>query len=284
VKVGFVGLGAMGEPMARNLAAAGLLAAVWNRTPSRAAALSDALGIDRAPSPAELAAAVDVVIICVAADVDVIGVVDALRPAARPGLVVVDCSTVSPDTARAAAQRLGEGGAEFLDAPVTGGVEGARSGRLAMMIGGSPGTLAKVEPALSAMATRIVFMGNTGAGQAAKAVNQVMCAGINQAVTEALAFGEKLGLDMDRVIDVVSGGAAGNWFLEKRGPTMTRGTFAPGFKLSLHHKDLAICLSMAKDLRIELPLTAATLNDYAALMADGFGDEDISALYRRKRP
>ncbi|WP_139558042.1 NAD(P)-dependent oxidoreductase [Methylotetracoccus oryzae] len=284
MKVGFVGLGAMGEPMARNLAAAGLLAAVWNRTPARAAALSAALGIDSAPSPAELAATVDVVIICVSADADVIRIVDALRPAARPGLVVVDCSTVSPDTARKAAQRLGEGGAEFLDAPVTGGVEGARSGRLAMMIGGSPATLAKVEPALSAMATRIVFMGDTGAGQAAKAVNQVMCAGINQAVTEALAFGEKLGLDMDRVIDVVSGGAAGNWFLEKRGPTMTRGTFAPGFKLALHHKDLAICLSMAANMQIDLPLTAATLDDYTALMADGFGDEDISALYRRKRP
>ena len=284
MKVGFVGLGAMGEPMARNLAAAGLLAAVWNRTPARAAALSAALGIDSAPSPAELAATVDVVIICVSADADVIRIVDALRPAARPGLVVVDCSTVSPDTARKAAQRLGEGGAEFLDAPVTGGVEGARSGRLAMMVGGSPATLAKVEPALSAMATRIVFMGDTGAGQAAKAVNQVMCAGINQAVTEALAFGEKLGLDMDRVIDVVSGGAAGNWFLEKRGPTMTRGTFAPGFKLALHHKDLAICLSMAANMQIDLPLTAATLDDYAALMADGFGDEDISALYRRKRP
>ncbi|MGY6217232.1 NAD(P)-dependent oxidoreductase [Methylolobus aquaticus] len=284
MKVGFIGLGAMGEPMARNLAAAGLLAAVWNRTPARAAALSASLGIDSVPSPAELAAAVDIVIICVSADADVIRVVDALRPAARPGLVVVDCSTVSPDTAREAAQRLGDGGAEFLDAPVTGGVEGARSGRLAMMIGGSPATLAKVEPALSAMATRIVFMGDTGAGQAAKAVNQVMCAGINQAVTEALAFGEKLGLDMDRVIEVVSGGAAGNWFLEKRGPTMTRGTFAPGFKLALHHKDLAICLSMAVDMQIDLPLTATTLNDYAALMAEGFGDEDISALYRRKRP
>jgi 3-hydroxyisobutyrate dehydrogenase len=197
--------------------------------------------------------------------------------------VVVDCSTVSPATARAAAHRLGEGGAEFLDAPVTGGVEGARSGRLSMMIGGSPATLAKVEPVLSTMAARIVFMGDTGAGQAAKAVNQVMCAGINQAVTEALAFGERLGLDMDRVIEAVSGGAAGNWFLDKRGPTMTRGTFAPGFKLALHHKDLAICLSMAEEMQIDLPLTAATLNDYAALMADGFGNEDISALYRRKR-
>jgi 3-hydroxyisobutyrate dehydrogenase len=284
VKVGFIGLGAMGEPMARNLAGAGFLAAVWNRTQSRAAAVAEALGVDRPPSPSELAAAVEIVVICVSADRDVTEVIDALMPAVRPGLVVVDCSTVSPGTARAAAERLADRGGEFLDAPVTGGVEGARSGRLAMMIGGNEATLDKARPALASMANRIVPMGAVGAGQAAKAVNQVMCAGINQAVTEALAFGERLGIDMDRVIEVVSGGAAGNWFLDKRGPTMTRGTFAPGFKLALHHKDLAICLAMAKELQTDLPLTATTLDDYAALMGDGFGDEDISALYRRKRP
>jgi 3-hydroxyisobutyrate dehydrogenase len=284
VKVGFIGLGAMGEPMARNLAGAGFLSAVWNRTQSRAAAFAEVLGVDRAPSPSELAAAVEIVVICVSADRDVTEVIDALMPAVRPGLVVVDCSTVSPGTARAAAERLADRGGEFLDAPVTGGVEGARSGRLAMMIGGNEATLDKARPALASMANRIVPMGAVGAGQAAKAVNQVMCAGINQAVTEALAFGERLGLDMDRVIEVVSGGAAGNWFLDKRGPTMTRGTFAPGFKLALHHKDLAICLAMAKELQTDLPLTATTLDDYAALMGDGFGDEDISALYRRKRP
>ena len=110
-----------------------------------------------------------------------------------------------------------------------------------------------------------------------------MCAGINQAVTEALAFGARLGLDLERVIEVVAGGAAGNWFLDKRGLTMTRGQFAPGFKLALHHKDLAICQAMAEELGYPLPLTAATLSDYARLMAAGHGDEDISALYRLKR-
>jgi 3-hydroxyisobutyrate dehydrogenase len=127
-------------------------------------------------------------------------------------------------------------------------------------------------------------MGEVGMGQSAKAVNQVMCAGINEAVTEALAFGARLGLDMDKVIEVVSGGAAGNWFLEKRGPTMTRGTFKPGFKLALHEKDLTICEAMAEAAGMTLPMTAMTAEHYRQLMAEGHGDEDISALYRLKRP
>jgi len=137
---------------------------------------------------------------------------------------------------------------------------------------------------LSAMGQRIVHMGATGMGQSAKAVNQVLCAGINEAVTEALAFGDQLDLDPDKLIQVLSGGAAGNWFLEKRGPTMTRNLFEPGFKLALHHKDLAICLTMANALGVTLPLAAMTLEHYRELMAAGHGDEDISALYRLKRP
>lgn len=284
MKVGFIGLGAMGEPMARNLAGGGFLSAVWNRTAARAAALATELGVIAAPSPAALAAEVDAVVLCVSADRDVTEVIDALLPGVRPGLTVIDCSTVSPATAHTGAERVRAHGGDFLDAPVTGGVEGARSGRLAMMVGGEAATLEKVRPALATMAARIVLMGGTGSGQAAKAVNQVMCAGINQAVTEALAFGEHLGLDMARLIDVIAGGAAGNWFLDKRGLTMVRGSFEPGFKLALHHKDLAICQAMAEALGCELPLTAATLRDYAALMARGFGDEDISALYRLRRP
>jgi 3-hydroxyisobutyrate dehydrogenase len=283
VKIGFIGLGAMGNPMARNLARAGFLTAVWNRTPARAAALAAELGVVCPPTPADLAATTDAVVLCVSADCDVAEVVNALLPGIGPGQVIVDCSTVSPGTACAAAEAIHARGGEFLDAPVTGGVEGARSGRLAMMVGGDPVTLGKMEPVLATMATRIVLMGATGSGQAAKAVNQVMVAGINQAVTEALGFAERLGLELDRVIEVIAGGAAGNWFLEKRGPTMTRGSFSPGFKLALHHKDLAICQAMAVPLQCELPLTTATLRDYAALIAAGFGDEDISALYRLKR-
>jgi 3-hydroxyisobutyrate dehydrogenase len=283
-QAGFIGLGAMGAPMARNLARQGLLAAGWNRTAATAEALAGELGVDAAPSPARLAEAVEAVLLCVSADADLLEVVEALLPGLRPGSLVIDLSTVGRGTALEAARRVRGQGADFLDAPVTGGVEGARQGTLAIMVGGAVASLERARPWLSALGSRIVHIGDTGAGQAAKAVNQVMCAGINQAVTEALAFGELLGLDLDRVIEVVSGGAAGNWFLEKRGPTLTRGVFQPGFKLALHHKDLMICEAMAEALGVRLPLAEATRRDYERLMAAGHGDEDISALYRLKRP
>jgi len=144
--------------------------------------------------------------------------------------------------------------------------------------------LEAVRPILETMTGRIMHMGKTGAGQATKAVNQIMCAGINQAVTEALAFAQTQGLPMDKVIDVISGGASGNWFLQHRGLTMTQGTFTPGFKLALHHKDLKICQAMAALTGFPVPLTDMTLADYEQLMAQGFGDEDISGLFRLKRP
>ncbi len=284
LKAGFIGLGSMGAAMARNVAKAGLLEAVWNRTEPRAAELARELAVTQARSPAELTRQADVILLCVSADADVLDVIQQLLPALEPGKTVVDMSTVSRETAREADRRVRDRGADFLDAPVTGGMEGARNGTLAIMVGGHEGTLERVRPVLSAMGQRIVHMGATGMGQSAKAVNQVLCAGINEAVTEALAFGEQLGLNLDKLIQVLSGGAAGNWFLEKRGPTMTRDSFAPGFKLALHHKDLAICLAMAKPLGVTLPLTAMTLEHYRELMAAGHGEEDISALYRLKRP
>jgi 3-hydroxyisobutyrate dehydrogenase len=127
-------------------------------------------------------------------------------------------------------------------------------------------------------------MGEIGSGQSAKAVNQVMCAGINEAVTEALGFGVALGLDIERVIEAIRGGAAGNWFLDKRGSTMTQGQFHPGFKLALHQKDLRICLEMARKIEQPLPLTKMTSTHYETLIAEGYGSEDISSLYRLKRP
>jgi 3-hydroxyisobutyrate dehydrogenase len=284
MKAGMIGLGAMGAPMARNVAKHGLLATVWNRTETAAIALAEELGVHRAESPAQLAGDVDVVLVCVSTDKDVLDIIDTLLPGLRPGSIVVDLSTVSSGTAREAARRVRERGADFLDAPVTGGTEGAKNGTLAIMVGGAAETLEKARPVLEAMGRRVVHMGETGMGQAAKAVNQVMCAGINEAVTEALAFGARLGLDMDKVIQVVSGGAAGNWFLEKRGPTMTQGIFQPGFKLALHQKDLKICLSVAEQLGVRLKVTEMASEDYDKLLAEGRGDEDISALYRLKRP
>jgi 3-hydroxyisobutyrate dehydrogenase len=283
MRAGLIGLGAMGLGMARNLAKAGLLAAVYNRTESKAQDLADELKVNAYTDPADLALAVDVVLICISADQDVLAMVNAIAASIKPGTVVIDMSTVSSDTALQAAAILAEKQADFLDAPVSGGVEGAKNGTLVTMVGGDVDALARVRPVLAAMTKRIVHMGPVGMGQATKAVNQIMCAGISQAVTEALAFGQAQGLPMDKVVDVISGGASGNWFLEHRGLTMTQGTFAPGFKLALHHKDLNICRHMAQKSGSAIPLSDKTVEDYEQLMAEGFGDEDISALYRLKR-
>ncbi len=283
MKTGIIGLGAMGAPMARNLHRAGYLTSVWNRTPARAHALAEELGVPVADDPRDLAQQCALILTCVSADQDLLEVVETLLPAVAKGHVVVDCSTVSDDTARHAARRLGEVAVDFLDAPVSGGVEGARKGSLAMMVGGEPRVLARVQPVLEAVAKRIVLMGPVGSGQATKAVNQIMAAGINQAVTEALAFGQALDLPMDKLIEVVSGGAAGNWFLDHRGPSMTQGQFEPGFKVALHYKDLAICKGMAERFGVQLPIVEMTLTHYRHLMEQGFGEEDISALYREKK-
>ena len=155
---------------------------------------------------------------------------------------------------------------------------------MVMMVGGDAAVLSSCMPILESISRKVVHMGPVGSGQATKAVNQIMCAGINQAVTEALAFGQHQGLDMDKVVDVVSSGAAGNWFVEHRGRSMTRGVFDPGFRVALHHKDLKICQAMLAADDVQLPMVEMTLVHYERLMADGHGDEDISALYRVKRP
>jgi 3-hydroxyisobutyrate dehydrogenase len=279
MKAGMIGLGAMGLGMARNLAKAGYLTAVYNRTAAKTLEFNVAVF----DLPEALAAEVDIVLICVSADQDVLDIVEAIALTIKPGSIVVDMSTVSSETAKKAAACLAEKQVDFLDAPVSGGVEGAKSGTLAMMVGGDADVLEKARPVLEAMTRRIIHMGKTGSGQATKAVNQVMCAGINQAVTEALAFGEAQGLAMDKVIDVISGGASGNWFLQHRGLTMTQGTFTPGFKLALHHKDLKICQTIAAQTGVSIPLADMTVSNYEELMAEGYGDEDISALYRMKK-
>ncbi|HAZ61597.1 MAG TPA: oxidoreductase [Gammaproteobacteria bacterium] len=285
VKAAVLGLGAMGAPMALNLDRAGQLAAVWNRSPERATALSLGAEVLRATTAGAAAAAADVIILSLSRDTDVLEVVAQIRPYLNRQSVVVDTSTVSAATARRIAEELADDDISFLDAPVSGGVEGAVHARLAMMVGGKEAALERCLPLLRSIAANVVHMGESGAGQATKAVNQIMAAGINQAVTEALAFGAAQGLDMRRVLDVVRRGAAGNWFLDHRGASMLEGRYETGFKLSLHHKDLAICLSMAAERGgPPLPLTEMTLEAYEELMAEGYGGEDISALYRLKRP
>lgn len=282
MQAGVIGLGAMGSGLARNLARHDLLATVWNRTAATGEALAAELRLEAAASPADLAAACDVILTSVSADADLLEVLDAMEPALNEGKVVVDTSTIAVDTARQAGARVAETGARFLDAPVSGGREAAQQGTLVMMVGGDAEALTAALPALEACARRIVHMGETGAGQATKAVNQIMAAGINQAVSEALAFGRASGLDMERVIDVVSGGAAGNWFLEHRGPSMVADDFQPGFRVALHRKDLAICRQMLADMGVALPVVEMTLKHYDDLISQGRGDEDISALFRLK--
>lgn len=279
----FAGLGAMGAPMARHLTARGALKAIWNRSADKAQALAAELGVSAPATLAELAPLADVIFLCVSADADVRAVVDALKPGLRAGQVVVDTSTVSRETAVAIAVELAAIGVDFLDAPLTGGVEGAKNGRLSVMVGGDAAVLERARPLIETFAARITHMGAVGAGQASKAVNQVLVAGIAQGVCEGLAFAEALGLPTDKLLDVLTAGAANAWFLEKRGRTMLANHFEGGFKLALLHKDLGIVKQMAESLGAALPIVDQAHADYATLKAEGRGDEEISALIRRKR-
>jgi 3-hydroxyisobutyrate dehydrogenase len=282
LKTGFIGIGAMGVGMARNLHKRGLLTHVWNRTQERAATLAQELGIRTANSPADLATQCDCIVLCVAADADVLAVIDAIAPQLRVGTIVIDCSTVSADTARTAAAKLAARQAEFLDAPVSGGVEGARNGTLAIMVGGDEHTFTRAKPVLDAMGTTVTHFGSTGAGQAAKATNQIMCAGIIQAVSEAMAFAKAEGLPLDKLIDTLGKGAGSSWYFVNRAPNMIRNAYPPGFRVRLHQKDLNICHDMAARHGVQLPVIEMTLHHYRRLIDLGFGDEDISTLFRLK--
>lgn len=282
LKAAFIGLGAMGTPMAGHLKAHGLLHAVASRTQANADAVAKELGV-AAPSLADIAAQCDVIALCVTADADVLATVDALAPHIRKGAIVVDHSTVAPDTAKRAAARLAQAGAFFLDAPVSGGVEGAKNGKLSVMVGGDADVLERARPVLEAYALRVTHLGDVGAGQATKAVNQVLVAGIAQGVCEGLALAEALGLDPERLLPTLGAGAAGNWFLEKRGATMLRNEFSVGFKLALLHKDLGIVRGIAEQAGTNRSVIERSLADYAELMSQGHGDDDISGLIRLKR-
>jgi 3-hydroxyisobutyrate dehydrogenase len=272
----------MGRGMARNLRKAGLLHAVWNRTATCARELGSELGIQAAVSPAALAAACNAVVICVSADPDVLDVVDALIPGLATGSLVIDCSTVGADTAREAARRLAARGVEFVDAPVSGGVEGARDATLAIMAGGSPTAFAHAQPVLAAMGRAVTHFGPNGAGQAAKATNQILCAGAVQAIAEAMAFAKAQGLPLAELIETLGKGAGSSWYFVNRAPNIVRDAFPPGFRVRLHEKDLRICRDMASRLGVTLPMVEDTLAQYATLIEQGHGDEDVSVLFRLK--
>ncbi len=284
LKVGFVGLGAMGAPIAGHLHRAGLLTAVANRSAAKAAQFAAAhIGVNATADVSELPKFCNVVVSAVTADSDVIGLAASLAQHAQPGFVLIDTSTIASTSARQAADLLRAKGADFLDAPVSGGVEGAKNGKLSVMLGGDAVTLERVRAAIECFAARITHMGDVGTGQNTKAVNQVLVAGIAQAVTEGLALGQALGLAPDRLLPTLLAGAAQSWFLEKRGATMLQNQFSVGFKLALLHKDLGIVHQLAVAAGVDHSIIDKSLNDYAELMRRGHGDEDISALIRLKR-
>lgn len=284
MNVGFIGLGTMGQYMARNLHRAGLLTGVWNRTTSRSEAFASETGCRAFASAAALAADSEFIFTCVSADDDLLAVVEALLPGLRQGTIVMDCSTVAADTARKAAARLAPAGAAFLDCPVSGGVEGAKNATLAIMCGGEPPVFERAKPVLLALGTTVALLGPTGAGQATKATNQILCAGVIQVVAEAMAFAQAEGLPLEQVIDVLGKGAGSSWYFVHRAPFMARGEYPAGFRVRLHAKDLRICRDMAARHGATLPVIEATLADYQRLLESGHGDEDISTIFRLKTP
>jgi 3-hydroxyisobutyrate dehydrogenase len=279
-RVGFAGLGTMGSSMAANLARAGAPLIVWNRTPGKAAALLE-LGAREAATPAALAADSDVVVICVSDTPDVEAVLFGPQGVAEgigPGSLVVDCSTISPTATVAFGGRLAERGAAMVDAPVSGGSEGAALGTLTIFAGGSEADVARARPILAAMGKTITHMGPLGSGQTTKAVNQVIICGYYMSAAEGLVLGMEAGLDPDLLIQALSGGAAQSWVLEHRADRIIEDRYAPGFRLALHRKDLAIALELAGSLGLRLPVATVTSIVEDGLLAEGRGDEDMSVV------
>lgn len=277
----FFGLGAMGVPMAKTLRRANRLTGVWNRTPARTRAFATETGVAGFTALEEAVSSAPVLILCVRQDEDLWELIERMMPALAPGQIVVDCSTVAPQTARRVETRLATRAVGFLDCPVSGGTEGALRGKLTLFVGGDPALLETVRPLIRALGPQITHFGPAGSGQAAKAVNQLMLAGINQAVSEALAFAEVEGLPLEPLIEALSHGAAQSWFLSHRGPNMVAGRYPLGFKMALHAKDLRICQAMAAHQGVQLPLIEMTLHHYERLPERA--DEDLSALFVLKR-
>jgi len=272
----------MGTHMARNLHGAGMLAAVWNRSAAKARTLASELNVASPATLEQLAAGVDAVVSCVSADADVLEVTRGLAPGVKSGALMLDCSTIGAESARQAAALLAPRGVEFLDCPVSGGVEGARDAQLAIMAGGTAAGFERALPILSVLGRTITHFGPTGSGQAAKATNQIMCAGIIEAVAEAMAFARAQGLPLEKLIDTLGKGAGSSWYFVHRAPNMVRGSYPAGFRVRLHAKDLGICRDMAARFGVALPVVERMLAEYTELVARGYGDEDISATYRLK--
>ncbi len=280
--IGFIGLGIMGHGMAANLVNAGIETAVWNRTASRADDLV-AAGAALLPSPAAVAAQCDVVMICVSDTPDVEAVVfgdDGVASGLRPGGLIVDHSTISPEATKRFAGEISQLGGHWLDAPVSGGSEGAVNGSLSIMIGGDADQVERAMPYLEVVGTTITHVGPTGAGQLVKAVNQILVVVNQLAVSEALLLADAGGLDLGATLKAVEGGAAGSWMLSNRGPQMIERDWRPGFTIDLQQKDLRLVLDAADELGVPVPGTSLVFQLYRALQAKGLGSDGNHALVK----
>lgn len=282
MKIGFIGLGTMGAPMARRLVDDGHQLRVHNRTRERELPLEEA-GATRAASPREAAVGAEVVITMVSDTPDVEAVLFAEDGAANGmarGGVLIDMSTISPAATREFAQRLAGNGIAMLDAPVSGGSEGAQQGTLSVMVGGEAQVLERVRALLDTLGSKVTLVGPSGSGQLTKAINQVIIAGTYAAVAEGMIMGVKAGIDLEAAHEAVSGGAAGSWILSNRAGNMMSGEYPLGFRTRLHRKDLGIALEAARELGVSAPLAAYVEQLETSLLARGYGEEDVSNIAR----
>ena len=283
MKVAVIGMGTMGAPMAENLIKAGFEVTVNNRTRSREEPL-EALGATRAATPAEAAADVEIVLTCVSDTPDVERVL--LDPEAgainglKQGGLVIDCSSIAPEATRRIAERFREKGIGYVDAPVSGGSEGAINGTLTIMCGGSEEDFERAQPVLQVIGAKVTRIGPVGCGQIAKVANQVVITGTFMALGEALTLAYRAGADPEKVVEAIGGGVAGSWILNNRSEKMLKDDYPLGFRLRLHRKDLGIALDTAREFKVPVPIASlvATIED--SLIAQGFGDEDMSNLAR----
>jgi 3-hydroxyisobutyrate dehydrogenase len=281
-RIGFIGLGIMGTGMTHNLLKAGFEVTVWNRTASRMDPLVQA-GAQAAESPADVARQSDIIITCVSDTPDVEAVIlgeNGVIDGARSGALVIDMSTISPQTTREIAAKLAEKGVRMLDAPISGGSEGAAKGTLSIMVGGAAADFQRAVPCFEAMGKTITHVGATGAGQTVKLVNQILVVINMYAASEALLFAQAGGLDLQKTLDAVTGGAAGSWMLANRGPQVIAGDWRPGFTVDLQQKDLRLVLEAADQMGLPVLGTSMIFNLYRTLQAQGLGGEGNHALIK----
>jgi 3-hydroxyisobutyrate dehydrogenase len=282
MRLGFIGLGIMGRPMAKHLIAAGHSMTVWNRSRPGIDDVVAAGGV-AAASPADVARASEVVFTMVGDSPDVEQVAfgpSGIAEGAAAGLVHVDMTTMSPVVTRSLAERYAAKGIEFVDAPVSGGEGGAINAALSIMVGGKQEVFERLKPLFEAMGKTITYCGPSGAGQTTKLCNQVAVAVTNMAVCEAMVFAKKAGVDPETVLSAISGGAAGSWQLSNLAPRMLQGDFRPGFKVWHQRKDLRHALDVAREIDLPMPATALVSQLYASVEADGHGEAGTQALVK----